>query len=559
MDLIYVSYNSEKWIDGCFDSLMKSEYNLKDIFVYVVDNASKDNTVKKLEEKKEKIEGQLGKFEIIRSTENLGFGKANNLGFSKGNSEIVCFFNIDTELYPDTLTKLEKEIYDSSEEVGLWELRQFPYEHPKRYDILTGYTTWCSGAAFAMKRELYARIGGFDERIFMYAEDVDLSWRIRSLGYKLRYVPKATLIHYSYENAGEVKPNQYINSIVNNLLLRYRFGTLGNVVKGHMMFWGHLLKHRSIFPKARRILLKRYIAHFKDIPHFMKWRNQEGNTVKGVSKFAGWDYEMIRDGAFHKNERPETNPLVSIIVRTCNRPKVLRECLISLRHQTYENIEIVVVEDGKNTAEEMIREEFSDLNIIYQSTGKNVGRSKAGNTAMSLAHGKYLNFLDDDDMFYADHVETLVRGIERSNNRAIYSTAFEVETTVESKDPYVYTEYDYKGVHKQPFSRPLLYHHNYIPIQCIMFEKTLFDELGGQDERLDALEDWDMWVRYATKTDFDFIFKTTSLYRVPYQKDVNAQRQKALDDALVIVREKHSTYETKLSVKDVVEMMKYQF
>ena len=118
MDLIYVSYNSEKWIDGCFDSLMKSEYNLKDIFVYVVDNASKDNTVKKLEEKKGKIEGQLGKFEIIRSTENLGFGKANNLGFSKGNSEIVCFFNIDTEVFPDTLTKLEKEIYASNEEVG---------------------------------------------------------------------------------------------------------------------------------------------------------------------------------------------------------------------------------------------------------------------------------------------------------------------------------------------------------------------------------------------------------------------------------------------------------
>lgn len=556
MDLIYVAYNSEKWIDGCFDTLMKSEYDLKDIFVYVVDNASKDNTVAKLERKKKEIGNQLGAFEIIRSSENLGFGKANNLGFSKGNSEVVCFFNIDTELYPDTLRKLEKEINDSSVEVGLWELRQFPYEHPKKYDILTGYTTWCSGAAFAMKRELYARVGGFDERIFMYAEDVDLSWRVRSLGYKLRYVPKATIIHYSYENAGEVKPNQYINSIINNVLLRYRFGTIGNIVKGHMLFWGHLLKHRSIFPKARRILLKRYIAHFKDVLYFMKWRKD--NTVKGVSKFEGWDYETIREGAFHKNERPDTNPLVSIIVRTCNRPKVLRECLISLRQQTYENMEIVVVEDGKNTAEEMIREEFSDLNIIYQSTGKNVGRSKAGNTAMSLAHGKYLNFLDDDDMFYADHVETLVRGIEQSNNRAIYSTAFEVETTVESKDPYIYTEYDYKSVHRQSFSRPLLYHHNYIPIQCIMFEKTLFDELGGQDECLDALEDWDMWVRYATKTDFDFIHKTTSIYRVPYQKTVNAQRQKALDDALVIVREKHKTYETKLTVREVADMMEHQ-
>ena len=57
--------------------------------------------------------------------------------------------------------------------------------------------------------------------------------------------------------------------------------------------------------------------------------------------------------------------LVSIIVRTCNRPHILREALESIRRQTYPNIEVVVAEDGANTAQEMLETEFSDMNIRY--------------------------------------------------------------------------------------------------------------------------------------------------------------------------------------------------
>lgn len=62
--------------------------------------------------------------------------------------------------------------------------------------------------------------------------------------------------------------------------------------------------------------------------------------------FVGFDYTTNRDGAFYVNERPSELPLVSVIVRTCGRPDILRETLLSLRNQTYKNIEIVVVEDG---------------------------------------------------------------------------------------------------------------------------------------------------------------------------------------------------------------------
>lgn len=556
MDLIYVSYNSEKWIKSCFASVLKLDYDLKKISIYVVDNGSADNTIQKLEEF-QKISGdQLKEFKIIETGKNLGFGAANNLGEKQGTDDIVCFFNIDTELCPDTLKNLEEDILESEDDVALWELRQFPYEHPKLYDPLTLETTWSSGAAFAMKRSVFDEMKGFDDVIFMYAEDVDLSWRLRSFGYKLHYVPKAVIIHYSYEEAGEVKPNQYVNSIVNNILLRYRFAGPYRIAKGYYQFLKCMVAPAA-FPGAKKSLLKGFFRHFKSIPHFLK-RDYCGGQRREVAKFIYFDYAPIRDGAFYVNERPEEYPLVSIIVRTCGRPAVLRETLISLRNQTYPNLEVVVVEDGQECADSMIKNEFSDMNILYHTTGEKVGRSKAGNKAMELAHGKYLNFLDDDDLFYADHVEVLVRTLEKSSNRAAYAFGFETPIEVESREPYVYKVFDYRGVHKTRFDKIELCYHNYIPIQCIMFEKSLFEEYGGLDESLDALEDWDLWVRYSLHTDFDCVAKTTSIYRVPKVRNINEKRQKELDDALVVVREKHKSYMQHVSVYDVAMMYQKQ-
>ena len=83
-----------------------------------------------------------------------------------------------------------------------------------------------------------------------------------------------------------------------------------------------------------------------------------------------------------------------------------------------------------------------------------------------------------------------------------------------------------------------------------MFEKSLFEEYGGLDETLDALEDWDLWVRYSLHTDFLCIPKTTSIYRVPGNQEIDKKRQKDLDDALLIVREKHKAYQQTMSVYD---------
>lgn len=555
-DVIYVTYNSSKWIKKCFSSWEKVDYDLSSVHIFVVDNSSIDDTVALLTEEKMNRQTMFGSFTIVEEKNNWGFGKGNNLAFSKGSSEYVCFLNIDTEMFSDTLSALEKEINHSSSDIGVWEFRQFPYEHPKMYNALTGETTWCSGAAFAVRRKVYQEVGGFDEKIFMYAEDVDLSWRIRALGYKLCYVPRVKIMHYSYETAGEIKPNQHVYGVINNLLLRYRYGGMKTILAGHVMFWKHMCAPEA-FSGAKKMLQKQYWRHFALFSHF----NARGKFKKlksSVGCFVGWDYSIIRDGGLYENHLPKENSLVSVIVRTCGRPCVLRETLLSLRRQTYDNFEIVIVEDGAPISQKMIEDEFADLKILYHATGEKVGRSKAGNFAMNLAHGKYLNFLDDDDLFLADHIETLIANIEKSGMLAAYATSYETPIKVLSREPYIYSIENYVGTHKQPFDRVILCHHNYIPIQCIMFARELFEKYGGLDETVDALEDWDMWVRYSLHTDFAFALKTTSIYRVPAISEINKKRQKELDDALLVMREKHKGYIQSVSVYDIAMMYQKQ-
>lgn len=549
-DLVFVTYNSEKWIDNCFESIKNVDYNLNNLNIFVVDNKSTDGTKDKLYRIKNKI--NVGSFEIIEAPCNLGFGRGNNLGFNNGKSDIVCFINIDTEMTKDLFIKLEEEINSSSSEVALWEFRQFPYEHPKMYNPITRLTTWSSGAAFAIKREVFEKIKGFDDNIFMYAEDVDLSWRLRIEGYTIKYVPKVVIYHYCYKEANEVKPNQYFNSVINNIMLRYKFGSNRDILKGYSLLF-KLLMHSGPFIHSRKILIKKILfQHLKLLP-YVKWRFSHRKILKNFNpKFCDWDYEIIRDGAFYFNEFPDETPLVSVVVRTCGRPTILKETLISLRNQTYNNIEILVVEDGKNISEEMINKEFNDLNIIYKCSGIKVGRSKVGNIGLELSKGKYINFLDDDDVFFAEHIEVLLSQLVKNKDyRAAYSLAYETPIIIESREPYIYKEIYHNLIYKQPFNKLLLFHHNYLPIQSIMFEKSIFLERGGFDEKIDYLEDWDLWVRYALNNKFLFIQKVTSMYRVPFDKTISEERQELLDSTLEQLKIKHKEYKPRISVAEV--------
>ena len=223
VDISVVTFNSQRWIDGFIESLLKLDYPKSKLTVYFVDNRSTDQTVSDLNKAIEHLKAQGIQSEVI-SRPNRGFGAGHNAAIQRGSAEFCLVTNIDLTFEPNSLSQVVATAVADQENYVAWELRQKPYEHPKYYEPITGTTNWNSHACILMRRSALKKVGGYDETIFMYGEDVELSYRFRQEGYLLRYCPNAVVWHYTYEAAGEIKPLQYVGSIFASLYLRLKYG-----------------------------------------------------------------------------------------------------------------------------------------------------------------------------------------------------------------------------------------------------------------------------------------------------------------------------------------------
>ena len=498
----------------------------------------------------------FARVDVKVSGTNLGYGRGHNANAARGSAPLVLLLNQDCVLEPGVLGRLLHSATLGPETIGAWELRQIPYEHPKTYDPVTLDTVWASGAALLVRRKAFDEIGGFEPRIFMYGEDVDLSWRLRAKGWRVVYRPQLAVVHRTYKGAHEVKPLQVLGGVSSNLALRARYGGVVRTLEGLAMLCAEILAPPS-FPGRRIGLAKAGLGFLWRWPYFA-W-TAVWPTAQFKPSFHGWSYELRRDGAFvefaSRRENPgRARPLVSILIRTVDRPAWLREALTSCANQTYESLEVVVIEDGPDKSGAIVDEFRDRLAIRYRATGERTGRAHAGNLALAEARGEWLNFLDDDDLFFADHVEVLVDAVQRANVAGAYALAWETQTEFLDRQDAQYEEVMHVTRHCQRFDRLTLWHHNYLPIQAVLFKRRLFEQHGGFDEGMDQLEDWNLWTRYTLEDDFVLVEKTTSKYRVPANSRIAAERQALLDLAYRDALERQRSLRVTLSPRDISEM-----
>jgi len=131
--------------------------------------------------------------DVRHSPTNVGFGRGHNANAARCTAPFLFVLNQDCIVEPGALGQLLDFARNDERRVAAWELRQIPYEHPKAYDPVTLDVPWVSGAATLFRRSTFDAVGGFDPALFMYGEDVDLSWRLRAKGFRLRYLPKLDL------------------------------------------------------------------------------------------------------------------------------------------------------------------------------------------------------------------------------------------------------------------------------------------------------------------------------------------------------------------------------
>jgi hypothetical protein len=202
----------------------------------------------------------------------------------------------------------------------------------------------------------------------------------------------------------------------------------------------------------------------------------------------------------------EAEMKVSVIMPTFNRPEMLAAAIDSVRRQNLQNFEVVVVNDAGVDVDAVVSKRNKSRKITYVRHGHNRGLAAARNTGIKLARGQYIAYLDDDDLFYPDHLQTLVHCLENQDCSVAYTDAHRAHQQVQDGKTVV-THRDLPF--SVDFDHDRILVGNFIPVLCVMHRRSCLDETGLFDESLTTHEDWDMWIRMSRKSRFAHIRKVT--------------------------------------------------
>ena len=203
--------------------------------------------------------------------------------------------------------------------------------------------------------------------------------------------------------------------------------------------------------------------------------------------------------------------LVSIIIPAYNAARYLSEAVNSALHQTYSDVEIIVVDDGSTDNIKDIARPYREAGKIQYIYQENKGLSAARNTGIRAARGEYIAFLDSDDLFLPDKLEKQVRYLEEHpacdicycNLKHFYE---------EEPDRMLQLQYRY---YSGADAFPHLLWKNFINPLSVVLRRSVFDHYGYFNESMRRSEDWDMWVRAAYRgARFDFLPEALARYRM---------------------------------------------
>lgn len=202
ISVIVVNYNTADLVKACIDSILRQQE--VSVEIIVVDNNSRDASVKVLKEYGDKIK-------LLANHDNKGFGRANNQAFSLSRGRYIYLLNPDAELVTAhdllNLCKFMHEnaqyglvgtrIVNKNNEPEVTAFTHYPRQKQSMMDFsrLPGDLATVLGASMFIRRDVYARLKGFDEDYFLYAEETDLCLRVRQLGLQIGYVENVTVRH----------------------------------------------------------------------------------------------------------------------------------------------------------------------------------------------------------------------------------------------------------------------------------------------------------------------------------------------------------------------------
>lgn len=232
-------------------------------------------------------------------------------------------------------------------------------------------------------------------------------------------------------------------------------------------------------------------------------------------------------------EKSKEKPTVSVVIPTYCRAHLIGQAIKTIFNQTYQDYEIIVVDDASiDNTEEVVRS-LKDERIRYIRHDKNKGAPAARNTGIKAAMGEYIAFQDSDDEWVPEKLEKQMKVFENVPPKVgvVYSGFLRIVNGKKEYIPYSWVIKKEGDIHKE------LLKGSFITTPGIVVRKECFEKAGMFDERLPRLQDWELVIRLSKYYDFKFIDE--SLLISPFTSDSLSASEKARIKALKLILSKH--------------------
>ncbi len=584
--IIILTYNQLKYTKLCLQSIE----NFTDVpyELIIVDNGSTDGTVEYLQKFKELHQN----VQLIINEENRGFAGGNNQGIEAAQGDYILFLNNDVVVTENWLSQMLRYI-NHTPEIGMVGpvsnavsgSQYIPNVSYQKIDDMHVFANAIAtqnagqantavrlvGFCLLAKREVIDLIGGFDEGYGAgNFEDDDLCLRSALAGY-MAVIAQDVFIHHfgnmtfrgnnmDYNSHLSQNRDRFIHKwpgIINfNEDLNGYAIAIERTDRSHWLNqWGEEAFEAGDLNRALKLFeraLKLDPEDLRTLNNLGVFRWQLGDQLEAQKLFekilrqdpsnadAIHNLMAICNGEpdpaimtliepYLDNPQTISTPLVSVIMPTYNRPDKLPQAIRSVLEQSEANFELIVINDG---GEEPALDGFNDPRIILINHEERRGQAAARNTGIKAAQGHYIAYLDDDDIYYPQHLETLTKAASISG--VAYSDAYRVfiDDTGNEKGRDVPFCYD--------FDRDLMLVTNYIPLPCLLHRRDCLNTVGLFDEELNVLEDWELIIRLAINYDFSHIKSFTAEFRKFSQAD--SVTRAGMDSSLAVTEEIHRRY-----------------
>lgn len=244
VSVIIVNLNGKSLLEECLKSLMKVNYTNFEIIL--VDNNSTDQSV-------EFVKQTYPSVIIIKLDKNRGYAESNNIGAKNSKGEFLLFLNNDTVVTPNFITELvnvmnsdpkivicqsfllkSKDIVDSSgdfiDSIGV------AYSSNEKITDIKEILS-ARGASMLAKKNVFEKLGGFDEQFYVSFEDVDLGWRAWIMGYKVVVVPKSIVYHLGGKTVNKMESLIAFHGIKNQLAMKITNFEFFNSIKSLILYF----------------------------------------------------------------------------------------------------------------------------------------------------------------------------------------------------------------------------------------------------------------------------------------------------------------------------------